>query len=323
MRLTVSSSPHIKSGASTAKIMGDVLIALIPSIVAACWFFGLRALLVVLFSMALCVGLEALSRLVMKRDNTVHDGSAAVTGVLLALSLPADIPLHYLLVGCVVAIVVVKQMFGGLGCNFVNPALTARIVMLVSFPAETVGRAHNLALPDGITSATPLSGGDVSSLLDLFLGRVADKGDKRRLMFFAAATLAVGLLLMYFFRGMSHGADLVLFGIGGLVMISGYIFILALSGALVRDNTPVGEAGKLQGVRMVFSVLIPMLVGPTVGNAINRVRAIPLPNAGADAMTTEYIPAPEIFLAAAGVTLLIFAIIPLLYKVEKADKNEG
>lgn len=161
------------------------------------------------------------------------------------------------------------------------------------------------------------------AVINLFLGRVADKGDKRRLMFFAAATLAVGLLLMYFFRGMSHGADLLLFGIGGLVMISGYIFILALSGALVRDNTPVGEAGKLQGVRMVFSVLIPMLVGPTVGNAINRVRAIPLPNAGADAMTTEYIPAPEIFLAAAGVTLLIFAVIPLLYRVEKKDKNEG
>lgn len=172
MRLTVSSSPHIKSGASTSRIMGDVLIALIPSLIAACWFFGFRSLLVVLFSMALCVGLEALSCLVMKRSLTVFDGSAAVTGALLALSLPADIPLHFLLVGCVVAIVVVKQMFGGLGCNFVNPALTARIVMLVSFPAETVGYARNLALPDGVTTATPLSGGEVSSILDLFLGRV-------------------------------------------------------------------------------------------------------------------------------------------------------
>ena len=172
MRLTVSSSPHVRGGNSTSRIMGDVLISLIPAVFAATWFFGLRALLVVLFSTALCVGLEALSRLVMKRENTVFDGSAAVTGVLLALTLPADIPLHYVVVGCVTAIVVVKQMFGGLGCNFVNPALTARIVMLISFPAATVGNAPNLALPDGVTTATPLAGGEVDSLLDLFLGRM-------------------------------------------------------------------------------------------------------------------------------------------------------
>lgn len=172
MRLTVSSSPHVRGRVSTAQIMGDVLISLVPSVLAATWFFGLRAFLVILFSAALCIGLEALSRLVMKRENTVFDGSAAVTGVLLALTLPADIPLHYVIVGCVTAIVVVKQMFGGIGCNFVNPALTARIVMLISFPAATVGQAHNLALPDGVTTATPLAGGEYSSLLDLLLGRV-------------------------------------------------------------------------------------------------------------------------------------------------------
>jgi len=172
MRLTVSSSPHLHAATSTSRIMGDVLISLAPSVLAASYFFGLRAFLVVVFCTALCIGLEALSCLVMKRKNTVFDGSAAVTGVLLALTLPADIPLHYTIVGCVTAIVVVKQMFGGLGCNFVNPALTARIVMLVSFPAATVGNAPNLALPDGVTGATPLSGGEVASLLDLFLGRV-------------------------------------------------------------------------------------------------------------------------------------------------------
>ena len=172
MKLTVSSSPHLRSEASTARIMGDVLISLAPSVLAATWFFGLRAFLVILFSVALCIGLEALSRLVMKRDNTVFDGSAAVTGVLLALTLPADIPLHYVIVGCVTAIVVVKQMFGGLGCNFVNPALTARIVMLISFPAATVGQAHNLARPDGGTGATPLAGGEYASLFDLFRGKV-------------------------------------------------------------------------------------------------------------------------------------------------------
>ena len=172
MRLTVSSSPHLRAEASTSRIMRDVLISLAPCVIAATLFFGLRSLLVVLFCAALCVGLEALSRLVMKRDNTVYDGSAAVTGVILALTLPADIPLQYAIVGCVTAIVVVKQMFGGLGCNFVNPALTARIVMLISFPVETMGHARNLALPDGVTGATPLSGGEVSSLLDLFFGKV-------------------------------------------------------------------------------------------------------------------------------------------------------
>lgn len=172
MRLTVSSSPHLRAATSTSRIMGDVLIALLPSVLAAAYFFGLRALVVVLFCTALCVGLEALCRMVMKRENTVFDGSAAVTGVILALTLPADIPLLYAVLGCVTAIVVVKQMFGGLGCNFVNPALTARIVMLISFPAATQGGAHNLALVDGVTTATPLSGGEVSSLFDLFLGKV-------------------------------------------------------------------------------------------------------------------------------------------------------
>lgn len=172
MKLTVSSSPHIRNATTTAHIMRDVLISLLPATLAATWFFGLRALLVVLFCASLCVGLEALSRLVMKRENTVFDGSAAVTGVLLALTLPADVPLHLAAVGCAVAIVVVKQMFGGLGCNFVNPALTARIVMLVSFPSALTSLPKNHALPDGITAATPLTGGEGASLLDLFLGRV-------------------------------------------------------------------------------------------------------------------------------------------------------
>ncbi len=172
MKLTVSSSPHIRGTAKTSRIMVDVLISLIPAALAASWFFGLRALVVLAFCVLLCVGLEALSRLVMKRENTVFDGSAAVTGALLALTLPADVPLHFAALGCAVAIVVVKQMFGGLGCNFVNPALTARIVMLISFPTAMTSSAQNLALPDGVTGATPLAGGEASSLLDLFLGRV-------------------------------------------------------------------------------------------------------------------------------------------------------
>lgn len=173
MKLKVASSPHLRAGASTSRIMADVLIALVPSVLAASWFFGLRAFLLVLFCASLCIGLEALSCLVRKRENTVFDGSAAVTGVLLALTLPSDTPLYCAAIGCVTAIIVVKQMFGGLGNNFVNPALTARIVMLVSFPSVMSSSGRNFALPDAVSSATPLAAGTESaSLLDLFLGRV-------------------------------------------------------------------------------------------------------------------------------------------------------
>ena len=102
-------------------------------------------------------------------------------------------------------------------------------------------------------------------------------------------------------------------------MITGYIIVSALCGSMTRDYTPQNDAGKLQGVRMVFSVLIPMLVGPMIGNAVNKVRNIPLPDmSSADTMTTEYIPAPEIFLVGAVLMLLTFAIIPTL-KTEKKN----
>ena len=100
-------------------------------------------------------------------------------------------------------------------------------------------------------------------------------------------------------------------------MITGYILVSALSGALIRDYTPEKDAGKMQGVRMIFSVLLPMIFGPMIGNAINKAANIPLLNAGADAMTTEYIPAPGIFLAGAIAAALAFAIIPVLVKLRE------
>jgi hypothetical protein len=104
-------------------------------------------------------------------------------------------------------------------------------------------------------------------------------------------------------------------------MITGYIFISALTGAIVRDNTPASDTGKLQGVRMIFSVLIPMVVGPFLGNAINRAAGKPLPDLGsADAMTTLYIPAPEIFLAAGIAVLFLFFFIP---KLSGEGNSEG
>ena len=157
--------------------------------------------------------------------------------------------------------------------------------------------------------------------LNLYLTPLSDKKDKVSMLYLAAGIFALGLFGMYF-ASMLKGktALLIAFTIGGFVMITGFILITALCGSTVRDNTPSNAVGKLQGVRMVFSVLIPMLIGPAIGNAINAGMGIKLDNPGADAMTTEYIPAPEIFLAGAIATLIVFAVIPVLKKVSaKSD----
>ena len=158
------------------------------------------------------------------------------------------------------------------------------------------------------------------ALVNFFLGRLSDKTDKLSLVYFAAITMSLGLFGMYLARGMDKLPTLIVFGIFGFVMIVGYIFVTALTGSIVRDRTPVGAVGKLQGVRMVFSVLIPMLVGPAVGNLINKAQNMKLPDAGADIMTTEYIPAPEIFLAAALVMLLTLAVVPLIRRFGTDDR---
>ncbi len=155
--------------------------------------------------------------------------------------------------------------------------------------------------------------------VNLYLTRLSDRKNKAKLLYPAAAVMAAGLLGMYFSKTESRLANLLLFGIFGFVMIVGYIFISALTGSIIRDYTPENAVGKLQGVRMVFSVLIPMIVGPLIGNAINKARNIPLSDmSSADTMTTLFIPAPEIFLSAAAFLALSFAVIPILVKKKKA-----
>lgn len=172
--LTLASSPHLHGRDSTRSIMRNVIIALLPALVAAVWLFGWRALAVTAVCVASCVASEYLSRRVMKREQTVGDLSCIVTGLLLAFNLPVSIPLWQAAFGGVVAIVVVKQMFGGIGCNFVNPALMGRIVLLGSFAEDM----NAWVLPrgvDAVSTATPLASmanGDPLgySLWDLFLG---------------------------------------------------------------------------------------------------------------------------------------------------------
>lgn len=171
-KLIVSSSPHIRGGRSTQSIMRDVLIALAPCVVAGTVFFGFRALLLVAVTGASAVLAEYLSRMVMKREQTAQDLSALVTGVILGLILPVECPLLIAAFGSVAAIVVVKQMFGGIGQNFANPACTARIILLVSFSGVSKF-TPTLYAADAVTSATPLAAEKGAyGLWDLFLGNV-------------------------------------------------------------------------------------------------------------------------------------------------------
>lgn len=167
--LTVSSSPHIKRPDTTRGIMSDVVIALAPAATYGCILFGLRALAVLITCVGVAVLSEFLWNRALKKPNTIKDMSAVVTGLLLGMNLPPTLPLWQAAIGSVAAIIVVKQMFGGLGHNFANPAIAARIMLLVSFPAAMTRFTEPVS--DAVTSATPLAGtAGVLSFKTLFFG---------------------------------------------------------------------------------------------------------------------------------------------------------
>ena len=187
-KLLVSAGPHVRGGASSTSVVGDVLIALLPAVVASVLVFGTRALLLEVVCVAASILFEYLFRKITKRTNTISDLSAAVTGLLLAMNLPAGFPIWMAIVGCFVAIVIVKQLFGGIGCNFMNPALVGRAVLLASYATAMTTWAVPMSKlsifgsnADAVTSSTPLAimkGGDLASLtsnysvVDMFLGRI-------------------------------------------------------------------------------------------------------------------------------------------------------
>ncbi len=187
-KLMVSHAPHIAGKETVSGIMLHVVIALLPSLLAGCLVFGLRALWVTLISVLSCVIFEGLWQKILKKPVTVCDGSAVVTGMLLAFNLPAQIPLWMPVVGSFFAIIIVKQFFGGLGHNFMNPALGARAFLLASWslamttwPAPlTAANAVSAATPlgaDAVSTATPLAAyaagaENLPSYLDLFLGNI-------------------------------------------------------------------------------------------------------------------------------------------------------
>ena len=174
-KLIVSTSPHIRTKISTTRIMGDVLIALTPAAIAGVVLFGLRALLVIAVTVASAVLSEFLFNLITKREQTIKDLSAVVTGLILALCLPAKTEIWQCVLGAVFAIIVVKCLFGGIGYNFANPAATARVFLLVAF-ATSVGGGSATKFAELTSSATPLESlkaGSIDALpdiLDMLIG---------------------------------------------------------------------------------------------------------------------------------------------------------
>ena len=167
----ISASPHIRSKVTTGSIMGYVILALLPATAFGIYRFGLSALLVVVITTASAVLTEYLYQKLMKQKVTINDYSAALTGLLLALNLPAEVPWWMCILGSVFAILIVKQIFGGLGQNFMNPALAARCFLLISF----TGRMTTFVY-DGVTTATPLAlmkAGENVDVLNMVLGNTA------------------------------------------------------------------------------------------------------------------------------------------------------
>lgn len=233
--------------------MLNVIAALLPALAVGCYVFGWRALILTCVCVASCILFEFLCRKIMKRSNTIGDLSAVVTGVILAMNLPVTLPIWMAVVGSFVAIVVVKQLFGGLGQNFANPAITARIVLMLSFPTAMT----NWAVPffykkgaDVVTGATPLVSGD-ASYWDLFMGNVGGCLGET-----CAFALLLGGLYLAITKTISLAAPVGFIGSLALLtwifkgdplyaILSGGVFLGAFFMATDYATTPISTKGKL------------------------------------------------------------------------------
>ena len=245
--LTVS-SPHIRHFDSTRSIMGDVLWGLGPAAVYGSIMFGLRAVLVIVTCVATAVLAEFLWNLILKKPQTIGDLSAVVTGMILGMNLSPLIPLWMAAIGSVIAIIIVKQMFGGLGHNFANPVVVARIVLMVSFPAAMTRFAEPIS--DVVTSATPLSGGSYSGWL-LFWGTHSGSIGET-----SVALLLVGALFLLFRRIITPTIPACFIGTvalltwltGGNVvtsLLTGGLFLAAIFMATDYTTSPYSTLGKV------------------------------------------------------------------------------
>ena len=270
--MTLASSPHIRSSESTQTIMRDVLIALAPALAGACWFFGFRALTLTLVSIAACVFFEWLYRKVMKKDSTVYDLSAAVTGALLAMVCPVGIPYWALIIGDFIAIVLVKQLYGGIGKNFLNPALTGRAFMFSWAALMTTWAPVGSRTPifqstqaslDAVSAATPLASLHTGILptdftvLDAFIGSVGGSLGET-----SALLLLIGGLYLIVRKVISPRIPLVFIGTVAVLtflfpqgndrliwmawnIFSGGLFLGAIFMATDYCTSPVTKAGQV------------------------------------------------------------------------------
>lgn len=248
--LSVTSSPHLRHTETTRGIMGDVIISLLPAAVFGCILFGLKAVLVLAVCVATAVLAEFLWCLVLKKPNTIGDLSAVVTGLLLGMNLSSEMPLWVAAIGSFAAIIVVKQFFGGIGCNFANPAIAARIILLVSFPGMMTKFTEPIA--DTVSSATPLAAQEgVYSLRQLFFGMHSGCIGET-----SAFLLLVGGVYLVIRRVISPTTPLCFIGTVALLalisgqnplyaILSGGVMLGAIFMATDYTTTPISEWGKL------------------------------------------------------------------------------
>ncbi len=171
-KLLITSSPHVRDPRTVRGLMLDVVISLVPAVIAGAVLFGLRSLLVILTSIVSAVVSEMIYQKMVKRSVTITDYSAVITGLLLALTLPPNVPVWIPIIGSVFAIIIVKQLFGGLGTNFVNPALAARAFLLAAWPLHMTQDWVTPMTYDAVTSATPLLAFNGTGQADLTLGKL-------------------------------------------------------------------------------------------------------------------------------------------------------
>jgi electron transport complex protein RnfD len=220
--LTISGSPHVQSNQTTKKIMWTVVIALLPALLVSIYFFGLDALLVTLTSVVFCVGFEWLiQKYILKVQPTIKDGSAVITGILLAFNLPSNVPLWIVAIGALVAIGVAKMSYGGLGKNPFNPALVGRVFLFISFPSKVAMSEWPLPKPlfgssltDTVTGPTPLlalKDGQAVDLWNMFIGFTGGSLGE-----ISAIALIIGGMIMLFRKVISWHTPVSFIGTAGI-----------------------------------------------------------------------------------------------------------
>lgn len=250
----VSTAPHIRSSTTTKNIMYDVIIALLPATFFGIYLFGINALLVIVTAIITAILSEYLYQRLMKLPITINDGSAIITGLLLALSLSSSMPLWMVALGSIFAVIVVKQLFGGLGQNFMNPALAARCFLLISF----AGKMNSFISIDATSSATPLAmirNNQSINLLDLLIGNTSGTIGETSVI-----ALLIGAIYLIYKKVISPKIPLAIFASFSIIIFisgnldSNYLLAQLCGGGLVMGaffmatdyvTSPITPNGKL------------------------------------------------------------------------------